>query len=398
MPKLLYLSLMRLPTEKAHGLQIMENCAAFADAGYDLSLWVARRWNTPALRAAGDGFAYYGLARNFRLRRIPCIDLFPLLPPDSRRRAQLAFYLLQLSYALVCCLLLLLERADVYYSRDELLVALLTRLKPGRKIAYEVHQFAPSRRGAALQRHCCRRAGSVIAITAGLRADLIAQRGAKPARVLGAHDGIRQARFAQLPPQAQARQSFGWNERAFIVGYVGRLQTLGMDKGLGTVIDALAQVDGAHLALVGGPDDLAQQLRQQWAALGLPAERFLYTGHLLPGRVPLALRAFDVCVLPFPRTAHFARYTSPLKLFEYMAVGGTILASALPAWADVLTDGETALLVPPGDSAAWQRAILHLREQPALRRQLGQRAREVALAQYTWAARAAAIRSHIESA
>ena len=54
MPKLLYISLMRLPTEKAHGLQIMQNCEAFADAGCDVTLWVARRWNTREMRAVAD--------------------------------------------------------------------------------------------------------------------------------------------------------------------------------------------------------------------------------------------------------------------------------------------------------------------------------------------------------
>ena len=38
MPKLLYISLMRLPTEKAHGLQIMQNCEAFAAAGCHVTL------------------------------------------------------------------------------------------------------------------------------------------------------------------------------------------------------------------------------------------------------------------------------------------------------------------------------------------------------------------------
>ena len=49
-PTLLYISLMRLPTEKAHGLQIMQNCEAFANAGCDVTLWVARRWNTREMR------------------------------------------------------------------------------------------------------------------------------------------------------------------------------------------------------------------------------------------------------------------------------------------------------------------------------------------------------------
>lgn len=397
MPKLLYISLMRLPTEKAHGLQIMQNCEAFAIAGADVTLWVARRWNSPRMRQVDDPFAYYGVQPNFSVRRIPCIDIFPLFPPGSLG-ARFAFYLLQLTYAIACLIPLLLTDADIYYSRDEFILALLGRLKPRRSLAYEAHLFASSGRGAALQRDAASRVGSVIAITAPLREDLIRERDADPARTIVAHDGIRRARFADVPDRAAARRQIGWVEEAFIVGYVGRLRMIGLDKGLGSLIDALTAVKGAHLALVGGPEDMAEALRRQWTARGLADERFLYAGHVPPDGVPLYLSAFDICAMPHPQAEQFAKYTSPLKLFEYMAAGKAIVASGLPAWADVATDGETALLAPPGDTAAWSAAIDRLRADSALRNRLGAKARELVLARYTWAARAEAILRHIHSA
>ena len=175
MPKLLYISMMRMPTEKAHGLQIMQNCEAFADAGYELTLWVSRRWNTRQMRQVKDPFAYYGVNPNFAIRYLPCIDLFPLFPPDGRG-ARLAFYLLLVSYSLVMTALLLMTRADVYYSREEVLLALLSWLKPKYPLTYEVHLLSSSKRGAALTRYVIARVGSVIAITPQLRQDLIQQR------------------------------------------------------------------------------------------------------------------------------------------------------------------------------------------------------------------------------
>ena len=397
MPKLLYISMMRIPTEKAHGLQIMQNCEAFADAGYELTLWVSRRWNTRQMRQIKDPFAYYGVNPNFTIRYLPCLDLFPLFPPDSRG-ARLAFYLLLLSYALVMTALLLMTRADVYYSREEALLALLSWLKPKPSLAYEAHLLPLSRRGAALTRYVIARVGSVIAITPQLRQDLIHQRGARPERTLAAHDGIRRARFASLPDQSTARRQIGWNESAFIVGYVGRLQMIGMDKGLRTLAAALSQVKGAHLALVGGPDDMAESLRRQWRELGLPDERFLYVGHVLPDDVPRYLCAFDVCAMPHPHTTQFAYYTSPLKLFEYMASHSPIVASDLPAWSDVVRHEESALLAPPADSAALAQAIDRLRRDPALRQRLAKAARRRVMAHYTWAARAEKIRAHIQPA
>lgn len=388
---------MRLPTEKAHGLQIMQNCEAFADAGCDVTLWVARRWNTREMRAIGHPFAYYGIRANFKVRRIPCIDIFPLFPPESAG-ARLAFYLLQLSYALACLLLLLFTRADIFYSRDAFILGLFARLKPRAALAYEAHQFPASGRGAALQAHVVSKVGSVIAITPRLREELIILRGADPARVIIAHDGIRRRRFEDIPGQAAARQQVGWSQEAFIVGYLGRLHTIGLDKGVGTLVEALAANEGACLALVGGPDDMAESLRLKWLALGLPPERFLYAGHVPPDQVAHFLSAFDVCAMPHPPTAQFSRYTSPLKLFEYMAAGRAIVASDLPGWADVVADGETALLVPPDDVPAWSLAIDRLRADGDLRMRLGARAREKALEHYTWDVRAAHILAHIQKA
>ncbi len=388
---------MRLPTEKAHGLQIMQNCEAFADAGCDVTLWVARRWNTRELRAVADPYAYYGVRTNFKIRRVPCIDIFPLFPADSAG-ARVAFYILQLSYALVCLLLLLFSRADIYYSRDEFVLSLLIRLRPRESLAYEVHQFPASGRGAALQRHIVANVGSVIAITPPLRADLIRKRGADPERVIVAHDGIRRARFEKLPDRASARGQIGWRQEAFIIGYVGRLHTLGLDKGVGTLVEALAAMDDACLALVGGPADMAEALRRRWLALGASSERFLYAGQVSPDHVPRYLSAFDICVLPLPAETHFAHHASPMKLYEYMASGRAIIASDLPAWSDVVEDGATALLLPPDDAEAWSEAVDRLRHDGDLRARLGQRARQRALKHYTWDIRAARILAHIQAA
>ena len=205
-------------------------------------------------------------------------------------------------------------------------------------------------------------------------------------------------RFDPLPDPASSRQQIGWRQEAFIVGYVGRLQTLGLDKGVGTLVEAVAAMDGVCLALVGGPADMAEALRRRWLDLGAPPERFLDAGQVSPGEVPLYLCAFDVCAMPHPPSTQFSQYTSPLKLFEYMAAGRAIVASDLPAWSDVVDDSETALLVPPSDVAAWSEAIERLHHDGDLRARLGESARKQALEYYTWDVRAARILAHIHSA
>lgn len=418
MMRLLYLANMRLPTEKAHGLQIMQNCEAFAEAGAEVRLWVARRANTPELAAINDVWAYYGVRQQFSLRRLPCIDLL-LFASAHRVLMQAAFYVQQITYTLVALIAALFTRADVYYSRDALTILALSLVKPRYALAYEAHQLAVGRAGQWVQRQVVHRAGSIIAITPPLANDLALLVGAGfkraglkptpttpnmprpalgtlPSKFLIAHDGIRRERFAQMPSQAEARAALGWPPDGFIMGYVGRLQTLAADKGVGTLVKALQQVEGAALAIVGGPDEMAEALRRHWLALGLPAEHFLYAGQVAPEQVPLCLSAFDVCAMPHPYTRQFANYTSPLKLFEYMASGRPIVASDLPGWADVIQHEETALLVPAGDATALAAALTRLRADPELRQRLAQTAYQHVMAHYTWEARARAILEHLQ--
>lgn len=397
MPRMIYLTQVRFPTEKAHGLQIAQNCEAFADAGYDVELWVAQRFNTPDMRQITDSHAHYGIEKNFTIHNIPCLDLYPLAFGNTRLE-QLAFYIQVATFTLMAFIMLLFRQVDVIYSRDEYVLLGISALLPRKKLAYEAHLYLDGRFTKRIQRMVVQRVGSVIAITPKLREDLIAERGANPQNVLVAHDGVRAKRFANLPSKADARQQIGWDADVFIVGFVGRLHMIGQDKGIGTLIDAMAQCDDVALALVGGPDAMAEQYRQQWLKLGLPETHFLYAGQVAPDAVPLYLRAFDVSAMPHPFTKQFAYYTSPLKLFEYMAAGRAIIASDLPAWADVVTHEQDALLVPPQDVTSLAEAIKRLQQDSALRSRLGTAAQEHVMQHYTWDARANHIKAHLERA
>jgi glycosyltransferase involved in cell wall biosynthesis len=395
MPKLLYISVVRFPTEKAHGLQIAQNCEAFADAGYEVQLWVSDRHNISAMNAIQDPFQHYGVEANFTIARIPAIDLYPFIGsyPVLER---IAFYVHVLTFCLVLILRLIKSKADVYYTRDEFVLLALSLVLPKEKLAFEVHQFRSSKQGAWLQKIIAKRAANIIAITPKLREDFITQHQAHPEQILVAHDGIRTARFENLPDQTEARRKIGWPQAAFIVGYMGRLHTMGMDKGVGLLVQALAPITEVSIALVGGPDNLAEELRQDWQKLEAAVGRFLYAGSVPPDDIPTYLAAFDVCAMPFPWNPHYAYYMSPLKLFEYMASGRAILATDLPSISDILKHEVNALIVQPGDSDILAEAVQKLKNDPMLCIELGKKARETVMAQYTWTHRAQAIRKHIE--
>jgi glycosyltransferase involved in cell wall biosynthesis len=140
------------------------------------------------------------------------------------------------------------------------------------------------------------------------------------------------------------------------------------------------------LVLVGGRPFEVEELRAEARRLGLAEDAVRFVGQQGPEEVVLYLNAADVLTIPDTVTTITA---SPLKLFEYMAVGRPILLRELPALREILDD-ESAVFVPPGDPAAFTAALAALRADPAWRARLGAAA-WARSAQYTYAARAAQV-------
>jgi glycosyltransferase involved in cell wall biosynthesis len=387
-PRLIYLANNRLPTEKAHGLQIVQMCEAFVQAGYAVTLVTSRRINTPEMRAIQDIWVHYGVEHSFEFRQIPCLDLISRVPSWAQR---FAFLVQLITYLIALGIWLLPRRAEVIYTRELFIAALVKLTRPRTRLVYEVHQMLHSRLGTSLQCWMVRRV-PVVPVTAHLAEKL----GAKQSLV--AHDGFRAERFAALSSHDEARRALGLPAEAFVVGYAGRLHTMQMSKGVDTLVEAIARSGtDVDLLLVGGPEEGITVMRQVWIDSGLPAERLHAVGQVAPDEVPRHLAAMDVGTLLLPWTEHFAYYASAIKLFEYMAAGCVVLASNLPSTAEVVRDGESALLVPPGDIPACADAIRRLVEDRDLCAQLRAQALQD-VQQYTWAARANRIRQFIESA
>jgi glycosyltransferase involved in cell wall biosynthesis len=154
-------------------------------------------------------------------------------------------------------------------------------------------------------------------------------------------------------------------------------------------VRALAHAPNVRGLIVGGHPAERDRARIDAlaATLGV-ADRLEMTGLVPSSDVGAHLARATVLVLPNVATTISDRYTSPLKLFEYLWTGLPIVASDLAAIREVLTDGRTALLVPPGDVGALARALVRVSTDRTLASALGTAARALA-PQFTWHARAA---------
>lgn len=397
--KLIYAANARIPSEKAHPYQIVQMCEAFAASGADVTLLYPNRINPPPMHTH-DIWGYYGVSQSFRAERLFCIDLYPLERHLSGRLrilwSNVAAVIASITFLIALLFRLSAEPDAVIYSRDPLVLRVIAALWPkrARRLFFEPHTFPATGAGLRVRRWLAPRIGGFVVITAHL-AERYRGVGVPADRLIIAHDGFREARFAVSGDRAYWRQQIGWPADAFIVGYMGRFQTLGMDKGLGDLANAvMSLVEDAtnrpvRLGLVGGPDETVVELRALMVGSNHP-DVICYAGQVPASEVPGYLRAFDVCVMPFPWTEHFAYYASPMKLFEYMASGTPVIATDLPATAEILRDSENGLLTPPSDAAALANALRRLRDDLPLAERLAAAAvRDVQ--HYTWSSRAAQI-------
>ena len=387
--KFIYLTNSRLPGEKAHAIQIMKTCAALA-AHADVSIIHAWRSNRPWLRSVTNLQTFYGLPRDVRRQTIPSLDLFHLVPrmPLWRSGAyRIVFAIQMLTYHLALVPLLLRTNADIYYTRDSLTAALLVLIRKGRKgkVFYEAHSFPGSRIGLALQRWLVPRLDALIVLT-----ELLAQRYVDleipPRRVAVISDAVDIDVFGRCS-KAEARKELGVGKNDFLVMYVGQMYKW---KGVETLVAAAAFLsDDTHVWLVGGTPEELPRIEKLLSAPG--ADLVKLVGYVAPTQIPTCLAAADVLALPNSgQTAVSRYYTSPLKLFEYMASGRPIIASDLPSLREIITHEETALLVPPDDARAFAAAVERLRHDADLARRLAANSLQM-VADYTWDHRAAQI-------
>jgi glycosyltransferase involved in cell wall biosynthesis len=402
---ILYFSDTRFPIERANGVQTMATCHALAARGHKVTLIVRPDTTSPAR----DPFAFYDLPKAPRFR------IEPIRGPRSPRARRAQFLLAAVRR-------LMTRKADVAFTRDLGLAAFFLQLPARRRppVIYESHgvsvivsaemprllgkpELEPSKqklqRLDRRERRVWKRANAYVTITRALRDELTSRYGPRR-RLFVVPDGVR------LPDAEKGRR--GRNDAipasspeesqkttAPMAAYAGHLYPW---KGVDTFVQALALTPGIAGLIIGGHPGEGDFARVEGLTrdLGL-AVRLTMTGQVPPGEVRARLEVATMLVLPNTKSAVSERYTSPLKLFEYLSMGRPIIGSDLPSIREVLTNEETALLVEAGDADALAGAMSRLASDPELSASLGQRA--LALApDYTWERRAERLEDVFEAA
>ncbi len=365
--RIFYISASFLPSHYANSVHVMKMCQALARAGHEVTLF-----GHPGAEPAKTAHDYYGVKNVFGLGLHPRPPWGPLWP---------------VGYALsVVRDIVRRPRPDLFYGRHSYTLAVCARRFPGTGIILESHTL-PQNLVQRLAEHWLmtrRNFRALVVISEALKTDYRQMFPFLPEeKIIVAHDGadiLPAAEILPYPLQGRAGRKR--------LCYAGRLIE---GKGAGMIAALAPLCPDMDFHVFGGTGaELAH-----WKEKAAAANVFFY-GHVPhDDLVRRVYPAMDIMLAPLQafmplsgRGYDIGRWTSPLKIFEYMAAGKPIICSDIPVLREILDDGANCRMCPPGDVSAWRTAVESVACDSRTAAGLGAGAREKLLRHYTWDVRA----------
>lgn len=375
MMKLIYISPLRYPSDRAGSLFSMKSCEAFANENIDVELWIPiRRASQPNI----DLFEYFGVKKKFKIRYFFALDLTGF----SDKAYHLLYYSFAFSVFFYSLGLRLFRKINdyVFYSHEQFAIFLLTLLS--KRTFYEIHDFPGQYK---IYDRLFKRIGGVVTTNKWKGEELSKRFNFPKSSILVVPNAVDIENFSIDLSQKDARKKLDLSNENYLFGYVGTLKTMGMEKGVSTAILSLKFLsENFKLYIVGGDsvDDL--KYYQTLALENNLSDRIIFVGQIPHKDIPLYMNACDSLIAPFPKNDHYSYYMSPMKIFEYMASRKPIIVTDLPSLREILKDGETALFVPPSDPEALAKSIIMLSENNIMSQKLSENAYQEVAKKYTW--------------
>lgn len=389
MKRLIYIANCRLPSERAHGLQIMKMCEAFVEASgtehLKLTLLAPRR----RTHISVDAFTYYGIsnANRFEFKKLASMDLFGPLG-----RGRIAFWLHGLSYAFSVWWYVRANKDAVIFSRDPISSFFLTLL--GYNICYEVHD-APGNnfKSKWFFSHVHR----VVTTNEFKRQELIRAFGIKEEKIYTAHNGVSFFKKIDEHDYQSIRTHSGQTNltrgKKNIV-YTGSLKSW---KGVKTLARATQFLpDGCIVTFVGDLPEEIERFKKWLRDENLSLKKNLFIPQLPPAEMPKFWADADVLVVPNSATEAISlNDTSPIKLFEALGSGCPVVASDIPSIREItghaVDEKPVAIFANPDDPADWAKKIEQALNLSDDQRKTMTNAAHLLAQRFTWEGRASFI-------
>lgn len=320
----------------------------------------------------------------------------------ARSVPQLLFECLELGYNLAAIPRLWSrcrrEQPELIYERYALFNAagVLVGRMTGVPVVLEVNETAGVDRTRAgkriamaglahwLERRILRSAAGVVVVSGYLK-DYVQAAGVPENRIRVTPNAVDVERFdADRISGAEVRAKYGLEGKT-VIGFAGSFTKWhGLDLLIHAAAGLMGEFPDLHLLLVG--DGARRQASEELAEeLGI-ADRVTFTGKVPHAEMPQHMAAMDLGVMPASNV-----YGSPMKVFEYMAMGKPAVAPRYRPLEEAIVDGEDGLLFAPNDGDSLRGCLHTLVADPAFRTRLGEAARNKVQNRHQWVHNAQAV-------
>lgn len=197
-----------------------------------------------------------------------------------------------------------------------------------------------------------------------------------PERILTIHNGVDTDQFIENSTlRTQARLEFGFRETDVVCGISARLSPAKGHIYLLQALSLLKERCPELKILILGRGALEFELKTQAKSLGIE-DRVTFAGYR--SDIAYCTQAFDIAVLP-----SIDCDTSSFSLKEAMAEGKPVIASDYGGLPEIVNDGVEGKIVPAGNAEMLAKAIEELAKNPQLRKEMGERARQRVLKEFS---------------
>jgi glycosyltransferase involved in cell wall biosynthesis len=362
--RLLYVTNARMPTEKAHGLQIVKTVEALQKQGIEVRLLVPSRKNHIKTNLK----AFYNLKSE-----IDVVYVFDVVRLVQYLSEKIYFPLQRLWFGIVAFVYALQWRG-VIYSRDITISFFLSMF--GKQIIYEDHE--PKQRFRRSYEFFLRYISKKVIVAQNLISDYREMRIPEQSYV-AAPNGVDIEEFNQVLDDKEIwSKELGITNYKPVVLYVGHFYTW---KGVYTLLDAAKEIH-ANVVLVGGT-------KEDYRTIGGYIKEHeiqnVYIHEFVPHHEIITyIKSADVLVLPnTAREERSQKYTTPIKLFEYMISGVPIVSSNVQSFSHYLKNESNAILCEPDNPQALAHSINKVLDNKELANKISTEAKDE-VRQYDW--------------
>ncbi len=391
--KLAFITNARLPGRIPTSFTIVQICEAFKESGDDVEL-ICPVVLGEDKNIKVDIWHFYGLQTYFKIKRIFLLDLATVDRIRNFFGRYIANILQAIVYSYSLKLYLLFSDIDVFYCMHPITMFSLAFVgwHKKRKIYYESHEFPVGKIFRSIHRWSLNMAKGIIVINVELKR-LYVRLGIPENKIIVIPNGVKQKRLKIINKmsQCEARTKLNLPLNRKIIVYTGNLYGW---KGVETLVDSIRYLPDCLLCIVGGEEKDIMRFRNN-AENG--NNNIVFAGYAIPADVQFYCLAADVLVLPNTAKDEKSKYyTSPNKMFEYMASKRPIVASRLPSLMEVLSDGDNSVLVDPDSPEALALGIDSVLKNKRLSDKISSKAYKD-VEKYTWTARVGKIKEFMKA-